>query len=124
MVGGAQVVGFSLGADDYVTKPFSMKVLLQRIKALQRRRHSTAEAGTSDIIQHLNLSIDRKRHRAYVNGRELDLTPTEYRLLECILCRRRAAARTVHRAARPGGGADRPAAPGPDPPPGSRRRSL
>ncbi len=78
-----QVVGFSLGADDYVTKPFSVKVLLQRIKALQRRR----EAGTdaTDVIEHLEVRLDRIRHRALVKGKEMDVTPTEFKLLECLL---------------------------------------
>ena len=78
-----QVVGFTLGADDYVTKPFSIKVLLQRIKALQRR----AEGGSDpvDVVEHLDVRIDRVRHRAYAAGRELDLTPTEFRLLECMV---------------------------------------
>src|SRR5580765_2182601 len=78
-----QVVGFSLGADDYVTKPFSVKVLLQRIKALQRRAETGTEA--TDIIEHLGVRIDRVRHRANVDDEELDLTPTEFRLLECML---------------------------------------
>jgi two-component system phosphate regulon response regulator PhoB len=78
-----QVVGFSLGADDYVTKPFSVKVLLQRIKALQRRVEGTGEP--SDVVEHLDVRLDRVRHRAFVFGRELDLTPTEFRLLECLL---------------------------------------
>jgi two-component system phosphate regulon response regulator PhoB len=78
-----QVVGFSLGADDYVTKPFSVKVLLQRIKALQRRAETGAETG--DIIEHLGVRIDRVRHRASVGNGELSLTPTEFRLLECLL---------------------------------------
>jgi two-component system, OmpR family, phosphate regulon response regulator PhoB len=77
------VVGFSLGADDYVTKPFSVKVLLQRIKALQRRVDSGTDAG--DTIEQLGVRIDRVRHRATVEGTELDLTPTEFRLLECLL---------------------------------------
>jgi two-component system phosphate regulon response regulator PhoB len=77
-----QVVGFSLGADDYVTKPFSVKVLLQRIKALQRRVDGPADAG---VVEHLGVQIDRVRHRASVQGKELDLTPTEFRLLECML---------------------------------------
>jgi two-component system phosphate regulon response regulator PhoB len=78
-----QVVGFSLGCDDYVTKPFHVKVLLQRIKALQRR----IEGGSDpvDVVEYLNVRIDRVRHRAFVEGRELDLTPTEFRLLECLL---------------------------------------
>jgi two-component system phosphate regulon response regulator PhoB len=78
-----QVVGFSLGADDYVTKPFSVKVLVERIKALRRRHESGAEAG--EVIEHLNVRIDRIRHQAYADEKELDLTPTEFRLLECLL---------------------------------------
>ncbi len=78
-----QVVGFSLGADDYVTKPFAVKVLLSRIKALQRRAEGGAEPV--DVVEHLGVRIDRVRHRAFVEGRELDLTPTEFRLLECLL---------------------------------------
>ncbi len=78
-----QVVGFSLGADDYVTKPFSVKVLLQRIKAIQRR--FDAGGDPLDVIEHLNVRIDRVRHRAFVDGRELVLTPTEFRLLECLV---------------------------------------
>src|SRR5205807_336124 len=77
-----QVVGFSLGADDYVTKPFSVKVLMQRIKALQRRQGG---AEPVDVIEHLGVRIDRVRHRAFAEGRELELTPTEFRLLECLL---------------------------------------
>jgi two-component system phosphate regulon response regulator PhoB len=78
-----QVVGFTLGADDYVTKPFSVKVLLQRIKALQRRVEGITDPV--DVIEHLDVRIDRVRHRAYAAGRELDLTPTEFRLLECMV---------------------------------------
>jgi two-component system phosphate regulon response regulator PhoB len=78
-----QVVGFSLGADDYVTKPFSVKVLLQRIKALLRRRDGDGE--NNDIVEHLNVRLDRVRHRAFVSGKEVDLTPTEFRLLETLL---------------------------------------
>ncbi len=78
-----QVVGFSLGADDYVTKPFSPKVLIQRIKALRRRQETAGEA--QEVVEHHGVRIDRVRHRAYAGERELDLTPTEFRLLECLL---------------------------------------
>jgi two-component system phosphate regulon response regulator PhoB len=77
-----QIVGFSMGADDYVTKPFSVKVLLQRIKALQRRIEGPGDTG---VLEHLGVQLDRMRHRVSVTGRELDLTPTEFRLLECLL---------------------------------------
>jgi two-component system phosphate regulon response regulator PhoB len=78
-----QIVGFSLGADDYVTKPFSVKVLLERVKALNRRVEGRADPG--EIIEHLGVRIDRVRHRATAAGRDLELTPTEFRLLECLL---------------------------------------
>jgi two-component system phosphate regulon response regulator PhoB len=78
-----QVVGFTVGADDYVTKPFSVKVLLERVRALKRRTDAIPEAG--DVVEHLGVSIDKIKHRACVNGKELDLTPTEFRLLECLL---------------------------------------
>src|SRR6266849_3343680 len=79
-----QVVGFSLGADDYVTKPFSVKVLMQRVKALQRRVEAAAD-DEGDVIDHLGVRIDRVRHRATAGRQELLLTPTEFRLLECLL---------------------------------------
>lgn len=78
-----QVVGFSLGADDYVTKPFSPRILMERIKALQRRIEGTTDPG--DLIEYLGVRIDRIRHRAFAEDVELDLTPTEFRLLECLL---------------------------------------
>jgi two-component system phosphate regulon response regulator PhoB len=78
-----QVVGFSLGADDYVTKPFGVKALMARIKALQRRRDAANDP--SAVVEHLGVRIDRVRHRAFVDGKELSLTPTEFRLLECLL---------------------------------------
>jgi two-component system phosphate regulon response regulator PhoB len=78
-----QVVGFSLGADDYVTKPFSVKVLVQRIRALLRRHEAASDAA--EVVEHLGVRVDRTRHLATVDGRPLDLTPTEFRLLECLL---------------------------------------
>jgi two-component system phosphate regulon response regulator PhoB len=78
-----QVVGFTVGADDYVTKPFSVKVLLERVRALKRRTDTLPESG--DLLEHLGISIDKIKHRACVEGEELDLTPTEFRLLECML---------------------------------------
>src|SRR5437899_7418297 len=76
-----QVIGFSLGADDYVTKPFSIKVLVQRVKALQRRHDATAD--TSHVVEHLGVRIDRDRHQAYLEGQALEMTASGFRLLEC-----------------------------------------
>src|SRR5207248_3679005 len=66
-----------------VTKPFSVKVLLQRIRALQRRTDLPENKG--DQIEHLGVAIDKIKHRVTVQGQELELTPTEFRLLECML---------------------------------------
>jgi two-component system, OmpR family, phosphate regulon response regulator PhoB len=74
-----EIVGFNMGADDYVTKPFKIKPLIHRVKALLRRRAS--EAADSDVIAAQGIEIDRLNHLAKVRGQELRLTPTEFRLL-------------------------------------------
>jgi len=78
-----QVEGFAKGADDYVTKPFSNKVLLQRVKAVLRRGDAAKE--NTDVTDHLGVKVDRVRHQVTMNERKLDLTPTEFRLLECLI---------------------------------------
>jgi two-component system, OmpR family, phosphate regulon response regulator PhoB len=78
-----QVVGYSMGADDYVTKPFSNKVLLHKVKALLRRVEGRGEPG--DVAEHMGVKIDRIRHRVTLGGETLDLTPTEFRLLETLV---------------------------------------
>ncbi|HSQ56277.1 MAG TPA: response regulator transcription factor [Gemmata sp.] len=78
-----QVVGYSMGADDYVTKPFNNKVLLAKVKALLRRAEGRGEAG--EVAEHMGVKIDRIRHRATFDGEQLDLTPTEFRLLETLV---------------------------------------
>lgn len=78
-----QVVGFSVGADDYVTKPFSVRVLLERVKALLRRNERMGEG--SDMISVGGIAIDRVKHRALLDGKALDLTPSEFRLLDTLI---------------------------------------
>ncbi|MFO0033797.1 MAG: response regulator [Planctomycetota bacterium] len=80
-----QVVGYSLGADDYVTKPFSVKVLIERVKSLLRRDQLRQNAEGEDVITRLGVSIDRLKHRATLNGEPVDLTPSEFRLLETLI---------------------------------------
>jgi two-component system, OmpR family, phosphate regulon response regulator PhoB len=80
-----QIVGFSLGADDQVSRPFSNKVLPHRIKTLLRR--AEGESGQDDAIEHLGVRVDRTRHRASIGKDDLELTPTEFRLLEIMLRR-------------------------------------
>jgi DNA-binding response OmpR family regulator len=77
-----QVAGFSVGTDDYVSKPFSVKVLLQRIRALLRRRDGDS-AG--DVLVSQGVLVDRERHRVTAQDRVLDLTPSEFGLLETLV---------------------------------------
>lgn len=80
-----QLVGFAVGADDYVTKPYSVRVLVERIKKELRRRQERESAPGSSVLECRGVRIDRVRHRATVNDAELALTPTEFRLLETML---------------------------------------
>ena len=78
-----QVVGFAIGADDYVTKPFSVKVLLQRVKVLLRRA-TPAEAG-NELVEAAGIRIDKRGHQVTVGSEPVQLTPTEFRLLETMM---------------------------------------
>ena len=80
-----QLVGFATGADDYVTKPYSMKVLIQRIKKELRRVQVQEEAPAGTMIESQGVVIDRHSHRALYRDAELPLTPTEFRLLEVLI---------------------------------------
>jgi DNA-binding response OmpR family regulator len=80
-----KVVGFELGADDYVTKPFSPRELALRIKAVLKR-YSTQETE-EDILKSEKLVVDIPRHSVKVGGKEVKLTPMEFKLL-CILMKR------------------------------------
>ena len=78
-----EIVGFHMGADDYVVKPFKLKPLIQRIKALLRR--PSLGLMEADVVERDGLDIDRLNHRAALDGNQLDLTPTEFRLLWTLL---------------------------------------
>jgi two-component system, OmpR family, phosphate regulon response regulator PhoB len=78
-----ELIGFSLGADDYVAKPFSVKVLLERIKALRRRR--APEPGADDVTVCQGITIDRVRYRASADGAPLALTRSEFKLLDTLI---------------------------------------
>ncbi len=80
-----QLIGFATGADDYVTKPYSTKVLIQRIKKELRRHQGVEEVGEGTVYTCQGVVVDRHRHRALYNNEELPLTPTEFRLLESLL---------------------------------------
>ncbi|QDV69855.1 Phosphate regulon transcriptional regulatory protein PhoB [Rosistilla carotiformis] len=80
-----QIAGFSIGADDYVCKPFSVAVLLQRVKALLRRREQAAAIKNQDIVTYKSVSVDRRRYKATVGEEPLDLTRSEFRLLDTLI---------------------------------------
>ena len=80
-----RIVGFELGADDYVTKPFSPRELVLRVRALLRRRASPS--GEPGVLERDGVRVDLERHRCFVDGREVALTAKEFQLL-AILMRR------------------------------------
>jgi two-component system alkaline phosphatase synthesis response regulator PhoP len=80
------VTGLELGADDYVTKPFSPRVLIARIRAALRRRRKNEQEDASVIAIH-NLVIHPARHQVLVDGKSVELTATEFGIL-CFLTRK------------------------------------
>ncbi|MDR6372688.1 DNA-binding response OmpR family regulator [Chryseobacterium bernardetii] len=76
-----KIEGFDAGADDYMVKPFEIRELYVRIKAiLQRRSNKNKEAYLNDL-EYYDLKIDRKFNRVFRNGAEIELTPKEFKLL-------------------------------------------
>ena len=82
-----KVVGFELGADDYVTKPFSVRELILRIKAILKRKVQKPEV-TEVEREFGELRIDSDSHEVFVNGEEVSLTALEFRLLKQLVDRR------------------------------------
>jgi len=81
-----RVVGFELGADDYVTKPFSVRELVLRIRATLRRNE--VRPPESSVIDFGTLRMDRDAHRVWVQGSEVELTALEFKLLVTLYDRR------------------------------------
>ncbi len=77
-------VGLELGADDYVTKPFSNKILASRVKALLRRSKETPTENEM-VITKRELTINPAKHEVYVSGNLVDLSLTEFRILNCLV---------------------------------------
>ncbi len=84
-----RVLGLSLGADDYLCKPFSLRELIARVRALLRRAHLRQEEPGNDeqIVEHGELRLDLGRFEAKLHGEALPLTLTEFNLLEALVRR-------------------------------------
>ena len=80
-----RVVGFELGADDYITKPFSVREVVLRVKAILRRNAAGDAPGPREQVGPLR--IDPEAHRAWVDGHEVELTALEFRLLGTFMAR-------------------------------------
>jgi two-component system, OmpR family, phosphate regulon response regulator PhoB len=83
-----RVVGFELGADDYVVKPFSVRELMLRIQAILRRGKQAEPAPPDAMVDFGSLRIDRAAHRVWVAGAEIELTALEFKLLVTLYDRR------------------------------------
>ena len=81
-----RIRGLSLGADDYLTKPFSPQELVLRVGAILRRVKASPDAG--DMLVTGPIRIDRSAHRVWVDDKEVELTATEFRLLRALAERR------------------------------------
>jgi two-component system response regulator ChvI len=84
-----EILGFNLGADDYIHKPFSQRLLIERVKAILRRTsedldEGPATAGSSRLIKRGRLSLDTARHDCHWDGHAVKLTVTEFLLLQAL----------------------------------------
>ncbi len=81
-----RIVGFELGADDYITKPFSPRELVLRVKSVLRR--DSGDSGESAMLKLGEIVVDRTRHQVTVKGKTIELTATEFKLLATLMERR------------------------------------
>jgi DNA-binding response OmpR family regulator len=79
-----KVAGFAVGADDYLTKPFSLRELASRVKAILRRVERIAASSSSEPLRRGPLEVDPSRRRVIVDGSEIALTPLEFEILVAL----------------------------------------
>jgi two-component system phosphate regulon response regulator PhoB len=80
-----RVLGLEVGADDYLVKPFGMRELVARCRALLRRSHAGSLVGSATVLEHANLRLFPDECRVCRDGANLNLSPKEYRLLELFM---------------------------------------
>jgi two-component system phosphate regulon response regulator PhoB len=79
------VLGLEMGADDYITKPFEISIFLARVRALLRRGQTESQNSSSERIQVGNLHVDFEAHRVLCGSDEVQLTPSEFKLLAALV---------------------------------------
>lgn len=79
------LTGFNLGADDYISKPFSIRQVAARVKAVLRRTTGAKETPENEILTYESLQMDTKRIKATVDGQEVPLTKKEFEILKLLL---------------------------------------
>ncbi|MBM3566004.1 MAG: response regulator transcription factor [Alphaproteobacteria bacterium] len=79
-----EMMGLRMGADDYITKPFSQRLLIERIRAILRRREALAAPAAGGVIRRGDLELDSGQHACRWKGKAVDLTVTEFLLLQAL----------------------------------------
>ena len=79
-----EALGLRIGADDYITKPFSQRLLLERIKAILRRVNIDPQSNTESVIVRGSLTLDSSRHESKWKGKDVKLTVTEFLILKVL----------------------------------------
>lgn len=79
------ITGFNLGADDYISKPFSIREVIVRIKAVLRRTASPSPSKTEDLLEYKGLSLNVSQKKVCINGTEISLTKKEFEILLLFL---------------------------------------
>lgn len=79
------LTGFNLGADDYISKPFSIRQVVARVKAVLRRTAEKEKTAESELLEYETLALDIKRIKAMVDGKEIPLTKKEFEILKLLL---------------------------------------
>ena len=80
-----KIIGFELGADDYITKPFNVKELIARIRAILKRTGALTYQDKVEILTYKGLSIDYRTYEVTLNGEKIDLSPMELKLLRFLV---------------------------------------
>ena len=79
------VTGFNLGADDYISKPFSLREVSARIKAVLRRTSRSIQSTSNDVLTHEGLILDLRKKKVQIDGQEISLTKKEFEILRILL---------------------------------------